>query len=62
MSSDAPTPERSKTQKHIGEEIENAFPTAGMPVKANLEKVKPLAPAIRNHAIDSTRRRIEDLE
>jgi hypothetical protein len=62
MSADVSAPQRSKTEDNIGEEIEKAFPTVGMPVKANPEKVKPVAPAVRNHAIDSNRRRIEDPE
>jgi hypothetical protein len=62
MSAEVPAPQRSKTEKHIDEEIQKAFPTAKKPVKANPEKVKPVAHAVRNHAIDSIRRRIEDPE
>jgi hypothetical protein len=62
MSAEVAAPQRSKTEEHIGEEIEKAFPTAKKPMKANPEKVKSVAPTLRNHAIDSARRRIEDPE
>jgi hypothetical protein len=62
MSAEVPAPQRSKTEEHIGKEIAKASSTAKKPVKANPEKVKPVAPAVRNYAIDSIRRRIEDPE
>jgi hypothetical protein len=62
MSAEVPAPQRSKAEEHIGEEIEKWFPTAKKPMKANPEKVKPVAPTVRNHVIDSIRRRIEDPE
>jgi hypothetical protein len=62
MSAELPVPRRGKTEEHIGEEIEKAFPAAKKPMKANPEKVKPVASTVRNHAINSIRRWIEDLE
>jgi hypothetical protein len=62
MSAEVSAPQKNKTEEHIGEEIEKAFPTAKRSMDANPEQVKPVAPTIRNHAIDSIRRRIQDPE
>jgi hypothetical protein len=60
MSAERPAPQRTKTEEHIGEEIKKMFPIAKKPTKANPEKVRPVTPTVRNRAIDSIRRRIDD--